>query len=134
MYLSSRREKMCSVMSMKGTVIRSTPDVCSSSTRRLHVLKAKYADDADLLSLRENHSLCLLGLSRSCSGSHCEHASNKWFLKTKAGAGRYDQPQPAPALVPPLCGHQYRMKLKAILTPVSDATPPTTEKVTLEPN
>lgn len=95
------------------------------------MLKAKYADDADLLSLIDNHSLCLLRLSRSCSGNRCEHASNKWFLKTKAGAGRYDQPQPQPAaaLVPPLRGHQYRMKLKAILTPVSDATPPTAEKL-----
>lgn len=120
-------KKMCSITNMKGTVIRSTPDVCSSSsTRRLYTLKAKYADDADLLTLRENHSLCLLRLSRSCRGTRCEHAGNKCFLETKAGAGRYDQPRPATAAVPAL---RRRMKPKAILTPVSDATSPTTEKV-----
>ncbi|XP_024039126.1 pyruvate, phosphate dikinase, chloroplastic [Citrus clementina] len=119
---------MCSITNMKGTVIRSTPDVCSSSsssTRRLYTLKAKYADDVDLLSLRENHSLCLLRLSRSCRGTRCEHAGNKCFLETKAGAGRYDQPRPATAAVPAL---RCRIKPKAILTPVSDATSPTTEK------
>lgn len=89
-------------------------------------MKAKYADDADLLTLRENHSLCLLRLSRSCRGTRCEHAGNKCFLETKAGAGRYDQPRPATAAVPAL---RRRMKPKAILTPVSDATSPTTEKV-----